>query len=290
MSNDIKRVLVAGATGYLGRFVAREFKSRGFFVRAMARSPEKLDPIRDSLDEVFQAEVTRPETLEGACDGMDVVFSSVGITKQKGKLTFKDVDYQGNKNLLEVAQRAGVGKFIYVSVFRGPSLLHLDIVKAHEDFVNVLSASGMDHTVIRPTGFFSDMGEYVKMAKRGRVYLFGDGNNRINPIHGADLAKVCVDAVDGDGKEIDVGGPEVLTHREIARLALQAVGKRERISSVPIWLMRALVSLTRVFNRHQGELLAFMSEAMTSDGIAPESGSRLLAEHFSDLAVESLEG
>lgn len=289
MRHPIGRVLVAGATGYLGRFVAREFKSRGYFVRAMARSPERLHPIRDSLDEVVQAEITRPETLDGACDGIDIVFSSVGITKQQGKLTFKDVDYQGNKNLLEVAQRARVGKFIYVSVFRGPSLLHLDIVKAHEDFVSVLRDSGLSHTVIRPTGFFSDMGEYMKMAERGRVYLFGDGNNRINPIHGADLAEVCVDAVEGDSKEIDVGGPEVLTHREIAQLALSAAGKPERITSVPVWMIRGFVSLSRIVNRHQGELLAFMTEAMTSDGAAPQVGTRVLADYFRDLAVEAPE-
>jgi uncharacterized protein YbjT (DUF2867 family) len=265
--------------------VAREFKNRGYYVRALARSPEKLDPLKDFLDEVVQAEITHPGTLEGACDGMDVVFSSVGITKQKGKLTFKDVDYQGNRNLLEVAQRAGVKKFVYTSVFRGPSLLHLDIVKAHEDFVTLLKASGMGYTVLRPNGFFSDMGEYMKMAKEGRVYLFGDGNNRINPIHGADLAKVCVDAVDQDLPEIDVGGPEVMTHREIARLALKAAGKRERITAVPVWVMRSVVFLTRLFNRHQGELLAFLTEAMTAEAVAPAAGSRSLSNHFQDLAV-----
>ena len=195
------RVLVAGATGYLGGYVAREFKDRGYNVRALARSPEKLDRLRGSLDDVFQAEITQPHTLEGVCDAIDIVFSSVGITKQKGNLTFKDVDYQGNRNLLEVAQAAGVKKFIYTSVFRGPSLLHLDIIKAHEDFVTVLKASGMEYAVIRPNGFFSDMGEYLKMARKGRVYLIGAGDNRINPIHGADLAEVCVDAVDQEVPE-----------------------------------------------------------------------------------------
>jgi uncharacterized protein YbjT (DUF2867 family) len=252
MTGDRKRVLVAGATGYLGGFVVRELKNRGYYVRALARSPQKLAPLGDSVDEIFQAQVTQPDTLEGACDGIDVVFSSVGITKQKDKLTFQDVDYQGNRNLLDEARRAGVKKFIYTSVFRGPSLRHLAIVKAHEDFVTVLQASGMEHTIIRPNGFFSDMGEYLAMARKGRVYLIGDGSNRINPIHGADLAEVCVDAVGRDVAEIEVGGPEVMTHREIARLALEAAGKGERITSVPVWMMRGLVSLTRLFNRHQG--------------------------------------
>jgi len=280
----MNRVLVAGATGYLGGFVARDFKSRDYLVRALARSPKKLDPLRDSLDEMVQAEVTRPETLEGVCDRMDVVFSSIGITKQKGKLTFKDVDYQGNVNLLKAAQRAGVKKFIYVSVFGGPGLLHLDIVKAHEDFVGVLRDSGMDYTVIRPTGFFSDMEEYMKMARKGRVYLFGPGKNRINPIHGADLAVVCADAASGDAQEIDVGGPEVLTHRQIAELAFSSVGKQPRISSVPLWAMRTAVSLTKMFNRHQGELLAFLTAAMSSDAVAPAVGVHRLDDHFRDLA------
>jgi uncharacterized protein YbjT (DUF2867 family) len=278
-----RRVLVAGATGYLGRFVAKEFKSRGHYVRALARSPHKLDDIRDELDEIVPGQVTDPETLEHVCDGFEVVFSSVGITKQKGKLTWKDVDYQGNVNLLQAAQTAGVKKFIYVSVFNGPELRHLEIVKAHEDFVDVLKASGMDYAVIRPTGFFSDITEFYNMAKRGRVYLFGRGNNRVNPIHGADLAVTCVDAIDGETQEIDVGGPEVLTYREIAELAFRVQGKRVRISHVPMLFMSVTISAMRAFNRHQGELLAFLTTAMTVDGVAPRTGARTLEAYYREL-------
>jgi len=184
----IQRVLVAGATGYLGGFVAQELKARGHFVRALARSPEKLGGIRGSLDEAVKAEVTRPETLAQVCNGIDVVFSSVGITRQKDGMTFSDVDYQGNKNLLAAAIRAGVKKFVYVSVLNGPNLRHLDIVGAHEDFVDELRGSGIEYAVLRPTGYFSDMGEMLEMARRGRVWLIGSGKSRVNPIHGADLA------------------------------------------------------------------------------------------------------
>jgi uncharacterized protein YbjT (DUF2867 family) len=53
----MKRVLIAGATGYLGGFVAREFKDRGYFVRALARSPKKLDHLWDSMDEIVEGEL-----------------------------------------------------------------------------------------------------------------------------------------------------------------------------------------------------------------------------------------
>lgn len=281
----MKRILVAGATGYLGSFVAQEFKSQGHFVRALARSPQKLDSLDPAPDEIAQGEVTRPETLTHLCDSIDIVFSSIGITRQKDKLTFRDVDYQGNKNLLAVALRSGVEKFIYVSVFNGPNLLHLDIVKAHEDFVNELKLSGINYTVVRPTGYFSDMTEFLKMARKGRVYLIGPGTNRCNPIHGADLAKTCVGAISGEHLEIDVGGPQAMTYREIAELAFHSVGRKARISKVPVLLMKSVVTMTRIFNRHQGELLAFFTTAMTSDVVAPLTGTHTLGDYYQGLEI-----
>ena len=283
----MKRVLVAGATGYLGGFVAQEFKARGYFVRALARSPKKLDQLWDSTDEIVEAEVTRPDTLEHVCDGIDVVFSSIGITRQKDGLSFRDVDYQGNKNLLQAAQRAGVKKFVYVSAFNGPSLRHLDIGKAHEDFVDELKASGIDHAVLRPTGYYSDMGEVFEMARKGRVWLIGSGANPVNPIHGADLAVACANAMEGDRTEINVGGPLIITWREVAALAFEILEKPARISYVPEWLMWSIVRLVRLFNRHQGDLLAFFTTMATTDVVAPAIGTQTLEAHFRSLRGES---
>lgn len=280
----MKRILVAGATGYLGNFVAREFKSQGYFVRALARSPQKLRDIDPRPDEIVQGEVTHPETLEHACDGIDAVFSSIGITRQKDKLTFQDVDYQGNKNLLEVALRAKVDKFIYVSVLNGPHLRYLDIVRAHEDFVDELKASGMDHTVVRPTGYFSDMEEFFKMAKKGRVWLVGRGHYRMNPIHGSDLARACVAALETRRQEINVGGPEVMTYREIAGLAFKSIGHTAQVSSIPVWLANTATAAVKLFNRHQGGLLAFFTTAMTNDTVAPATGTHTLGAYFQELA------
>jgi uncharacterized protein YbjT (DUF2867 family) len=211
----------------------------------------------------------------------------VGITKQKDGLTFDDVDYRGNRNLLEAAKRAGVQKFVYVSVFGGPRLRHLAIVDAHERFVEELSASGLSYAILRPTGFFSDMGAYFEMAKRGRVYLLGPGEHRINPIHGADLAVACVDAVDSSEQEIDVGGPEILEVRQIARLALEAQGKPVAVTSVPVWLAWWAVRLMRLVSRHRAELLAFIITMATTEVVAPATGRRTLRAHYRELAAES---
>ena len=283
----MKRILVAGSTGYLGGFVCRELEARGHFVRALARSPEKLVSLRDSLGEVVEAEITRPETLEHVCDGIDAVFSSVGITRQKDGLTFRDVDYQGNRNLLDVALRAGVRKFVYVSTVNGPRLRHLDIVDAHEAFVEELEASDVDHTVVRPTGYFSDMSEVLEMARKGRVWLIGPGTNRVNPIHGADLAVVCADAIDSGETEIAIGGPQTMTWQEVAGIAFKLLGLPAKVTCVPEWLMWPVVRLTRLFNRHQAELLAFFTTMATTDVVAPPTGIHTLQQYFEDLGAVS---
>jgi uncharacterized protein YbjT (DUF2867 family) len=277
------RVLVAGATGYLGGFVCRELKSRGHTVRALVRTPRKLDGLWSSTDEIVHGEITKPETLTGLCDGIDVVFSSVGITRQKDGLSFREVDYQGNLNLLREALRAGVKRFVYVSAFNGRQLRHLDIIDAHEAFVDELERSGIEHAVLRPTGYFSDMGEIFTMAKKGRVWLIGDGTARVNPIHGADVAAACADAVEGGPTTIDVGGPEVLSWNEAAELAFAVLGQPARISHVPERLMWAAVRLVRLVKRHQGELLAFFTTMATRDVVAPATGVHTLEAHFREL-------
>jgi len=77
----MKRVLVAGATGYLGRYVVKEFKKQGYWVQALTRSTDKLENLRDDVDQAFIGEVTDPASLDGICQDIDIVFSSSGLRK-----------------------------------------------------------------------------------------------------------------------------------------------------------------------------------------------------------------
>ena len=187
-----QRVLVAGATGYLGKFLVKKLKSQGYWVRALSRANQKIEPVKQYVEEVILGEATKPETIDGLCKNIDIVISSLGITKQKDGLTYMNVDYQANRNVLTEALKDNVKKFMYISVFNSEKLRHLEIVKTKERFAQELKEARVEYTIIRPNGFFSDMTEFFKMAKRGRIYLFGNGEYRCNPIHGADLAEACV--------------------------------------------------------------------------------------------------
>jgi hypothetical protein len=124
------------------------------------------------------------------------------------------------------------------------------------------------------------MSEVLDMARRGKVWLIGSGKNHVNPIHGADLAVVCADAIESSAREIAVGGPQRMTWHEVAQLAFEVLDRPPRVTSIPHWLMWPVVRLIRLFNRHQGELLAFFTTMATTDVVAPEAGTRTLEQHF----------
>ena len=121
------------------------------------------------------------------------------------------------------------------------------------------------------------------MAMQGRVYLIGKGNVRMNPIHGADLAKVCVDAVKSQEKEINIGGPEIFTYRQIAELAFDVLNKKVKISSIPVSLVNLVIKITSVFSKQTADLLKFFATAMTKENIAPAFGEHKLRDYFEEI-------
>ncbi|MFY0593542.1 SDR family oxidoreductase [Roseivirga sp.] len=276
-----KKVIVAGASGYLGKYIVKELKFRGVFLKAIARSGEKLKNLGLDQNEIIEAEVTMPETLKGVMNWADVVISTVGITRQKDGLSYMDVDYQANMNLLHEAKIAGVSKFIYISVLGGEQMRHLKIMAAKEQFVDALRVWGLDYTIIRPNGFFSDMKDFLDMAKKGKVYLFGNGEFKLNPIHGADLAKVIVDAIDANENEVVVGGPDILTQNEIAELALNAWKRPIKISHIPNMVRRLLIKAMRGLTspKTYGPYEFFLT-MMAQDNVAPRHGVHRLGNYF----------
>ncbi len=293
MSNEeTKRVLVAGATGYLGKFAVQAFKERGYRVRVLTRSEQRLSEVgpftapalsKDDVDEVFVGEITKPETLSGLMDGVDLVFSSVGISRQRDGLTFEQVDYQCNKNLIDLCQSSCVKRFVYVSMQGAENIMQLAITQAHEKVVAALKGSGMEYRIVRPCGYFSDMGAVLDMAKKGRAYLIGDGSNKMNPIHGRDLARVCVDAAEGEEIEVEAGGPDIMTQRQAVELAFEVVGKPEKVTVIPMWLARGIVKFIGLLSTQFGDLAEFIVTAGEIDGVGPKRGRTSLRSYFEAL-------
>ncbi len=281
----MKTVVIAGATGYLGAYLVAFYHQKGWHVRALVRNEQTARAKGLEASEFFEGEATKPDSLSGLMEGADLVISALGITRQKDGLSYKDVDFQANKNLLELAIQRSVPQFAYIHVLNAARMLDVELVRAKQDFVDVLQAAPIKSTVISPSGYFSDLEEFLGMAKSGRVYLFGSGACRLNPIHGADLAEACYSIIEDGKSKADVGGPVTYTQNELAELALQSLGKKIRITHLPDWISLAVQRLLEVFTgvKTYGPIQFFLS-VMRMDMIGEHYGTKRLEDHFAEVA------
>lgn len=269
------RVLVAGASSRLGRYLCAALRREGHVVRGMSRSGEDLD-----ADESVAADVCAPESLPAAVDGVDALISVVGApvwpTPLARETTFEATDRDGNLALFAAARDAGVSRVVYLSVF-GEYPPGLRYVECHREVEAWLADSGLTWSAVRPTGFFGAFDVFAELARTGLSVRVGSGEARTNPIHEADLAEVLVDALSAEGV-VECGGPDVLTRAEIARLAFG--DGASRLAPVPAFALRAQVALVRPVFRRAGDVLAFLHHVVLHDAVAPIRGERRLADYF----------
>ncbi|HWQ35037.1 MAG TPA: SDR family oxidoreductase [Blastocatellia bacterium] len=277
------KILVAGASGRLGSEILDELKERDCCTRALVRH----SALRAEADEIVTGDARAAAALRGACDGVDVVISAMGASLRPGltkdRATYRDVAYAANKNLLDEALRAGVRKFIYVSLFGAERLKGVAYADAHEELVRALRASRIDYTVLRPTGFFYVNGEILKLAQRGVGVVIGDGRARTNPVHERDVARACVEAIETNVRERTVGGPEIFTRREIVELAFKCLGRPPKVMSISPGAMKTLIRPVRWVDERLYEFLTFGLAVTTTDLVAPPSGCRKLAAYFQQM-------
>jgi len=278
------KILVAGATGVVGREVALLLKQRGHFVRAISRDPKRAQALRSIADEVLPLDATDAARVQGTCEGLDVVVSALGAPvapSGKGRRSFSEVDLKANLNLLAEAQRAGVRRFVYVGVFSQPVYAGTAYVTAHANVESAVRAAGLEYGFVRSTGIFGSLAEMLPMARKGPLPVIGDGSALTNPIDERDVAEAVLRAVEAAGSTAaDIGGPETLTRRAIAEAAFTALGLRPRLLTMPVWAIRIVARIYGLFNRRMGEFLRFIELAATHPCVAPLSGTRRLLDHF----------
>lgn len=280
----MKTVLVAGATGYLGRHIVKHYTSLGWHVRVLVRNMKSAQASGLEATEFFEGEATNPLTLCGVMDNVELVISTVGITRQRDSLSYHDVDYKANSNLLREALNSGVKHFTYIHVLNADRMLNVPLVAAKQAFADELKVAPIQSTIIAPSGFFSDMGDFLSMAKNGRIWLFGSGQLKLNPIDGADLAVAIANAVERKEEYMPVGGPERFTHLELAETAFRALGKKPKVTLLPDFLRRITIRiLPYVAPAYiHGPALFFLS-AMGMNMVGRPSGHKRLSDHFREV-------
>lgn len=191
------------------------------------------------------------------------------------------VDPVLNTNLLEESLRAGAYRFVYLGVHTEETYAHTRYIEAHEQFCRRLAQTGINSTVVRPTGIFSAFEDLLPMARLGLLPLIGSGSARTNPIDPQDVAELIVGCLEDGPASLPCGGPEILTRRRINEIVATSVGRsRPFMPSMPEAIARLQSRAAGLWSARLGELIEFFSAVAVTDAIAPPLGQRKLEAYF----------
>ncbi|MCO8268340.1 complex I NDUFA9 subunit family protein [Haloferax sp. AB510] len=250
------KVLVLGGTGFVGTNLCRELQSRGHSVTAMSRSPNSED-LPDGVEKAM-GDVTDYDSIAGAFEGKDAVVNLVALSplfKPDGGYRMHDiVNWQGTENVVKAAESHGVSRLIQMSALDADPDADTAYIRSKGKAENAVKSSSLDWTIFRPSIIFGDGAEIISFTKRLKgmfapgVPLYplpGNGKTRFQPIWIDDLTPMFGQALEDDrhiGETYEIGGPEVITLRELTEMVYESEGKS--ITIVPLPMPLAQVGLT----------------------------------------------
>ncbi|MGZ5877386.1 MAG: complex I NDUFA9 subunit family protein [Bradyrhizobium sp.] len=248
-SNLDTLVTVFGGSGFLGRNVVRALAKRDYRIRVAVRRPElagHLQPLgRVGQIHAVQANLRYPASVEAAMRDSHAAINLVGILAESGAQTFEAVQDLGAGAVAKAAAALGA-RMVHVSAMGADenSLSHYARSKAAGEKA-VLSAVP-SATILRPSVVFGPEDQFTnRFASLAWISpvlpLIGGGLTKLQPVYVGDVATAVADAVDGKtkgGAPYELGGPEVLTMREIMEIILAIIERRRILVSVPFGLAK----------------------------------------------------
>jgi uncharacterized protein YbjT (DUF2867 family) len=246
-------ILVVGASGQLGGEIARRLLAEGEAVRAMSREPGKLGALKAAGAEVVAGDLRDPASLARACAGVDRLVTTAHASGGAGENAPARVDGDGNRNLIDAAQVAGVGQIVFISNTLARPDSPVDFYRLKAATEEYLKTSGLAHTIIRAAPLMDGMvtlfGEPIARGQTARI--FGGGTNPISFVAVADVARLAVLALRDPrarNRALTIGGPEARTTRQIAETVAQVTGKPLALRAFPLPMMRVMKLILRPFN------------------------------------------
>jgi uncharacterized protein YbjT (DUF2867 family) len=242
-------VTVFGGSGFLGRHVVRALCKRDYRIRIAVRRPElagHLQPIgKVGQIHAVQANLRYPASVEAAMRGASVAINLAGILSEGGAQSFDAVQAKGAETVAKTAAVTGA-RMVHVSAIGADEKSASRYARAKAAGEKAVLAAVPSAVILRPSVVFGPEDDFTNrfaaLARMSPVLpLIGGGETRMQPVYVGDVATAVADAVDGKaraGATYELGGPEVLTMREIMQIICTVTQRDRMLVSLPFGLAK----------------------------------------------------
>jgi uncharacterized protein YbjT (DUF2867 family) len=280
-SNLDTLVTVFGGSGFLGRSVVRALAKREYRIRVAVRRPELagyLQPLgRVGQIHAVQANLRYPSSVEAAMRDSHVAINLVGILAESGAQTFEAVQASGAEAVAKAAAAEGA-QMVHVSAVGADENSPSRYAQAKAAGEKAVFSAIPSAIIMRPSIVFGPEDQFTnRFAALARISpalpLIGGGLTKLQPVYVGDIATAVADAVDGKAKPgaiYELGGPEVLTMREIMEIILSITERKRMLVSLPFGLAK-LQSMLLQFAPGAVKLTPDQVELLRADNVVSDA-------------------
>ncbi|MEO0802184.1 MAG: SDR family oxidoreductase [Cyanobacteria bacterium J06642_2] len=283
--------LVTGATGQLGRRIVRHLTERDCPARAFARLQADYRKLEHWGANICIGDLRNRDDIRRACRGARVIISAHGSGRDLDGA--EALDYRANMHLVDAAQEFGIEHFVFISVL-GSDRDYSDapVFKAKAAVEKALLASSLNYTILRPSGFASNVLRLAQQFRTTGTYLLvGEGAHRTSIVSTDDLAKMAILApnTEAAGRQIfEVGGPDVLRRDDIPQIFGRLFNREPFVIRAPLTGVDVARALLGFVDTELSRSLGTLRTLLAHEFYCTPAETARVREVF-DLPLESLE-
>jgi uncharacterized protein YbjT (DUF2867 family) len=246
-------LLLTGATGTIGMPLLRRLTAAGAPVRCLVRDPRRLGSERVRV-QIALGDLADPRSFRHALRGIETVVHLAAPIRDQPGGSIEELAAGATWQLVRAAERAEVHRFMFFSATGASTLSHARLMRAKAVAERALAESSLSHTVFSASWVYDHGDPFLRLLERMSLLpampIPGAGRAAFEPIWADDVAACLLAALPGgaraeaaDGARYELAGPEILTYREIVRIALGSFRRQRALVPIPIPLVRRSLRL-----------------------------------------------
>ncbi|HEV7436489.1 MAG TPA: complex I NDUFA9 subunit family protein [Pseudorhizobium sp.] len=284
VSNLPPLVTVFGGSGFVGRHVVRTLAKRGYRIRVAVRRPDLAGFLLPygyvGQISLIQANLRYRYSVDHAVQGASFVVNCVGILFESGRNSFDAVQDFGGSAVAEATRAAGA-RLVHISAIGADEHSASSYARSKSRAERAVLSNMPDAVILRPSIIFgpedSFFNKFAGMAKMfPALPLIGGGKTRFQPVHVEDVAQAVALSVDGvipGGRIYELGGPEVLTFREILEFVLRTTNRKRPLVSLPFGMASLLGSVASLVPLITPPITGDQVELLKSDNVVSQDAA-----------------